>query len=205
MTRTAALMFACALALPAAAFAQGASVAVATGQTPSGDRVGLEAVEIRARVVELDAANRLATLRGPRGNLVTVHVPAEAKGFEQIRAGDTVTMKYAMAMVSRLEPATKSGIRERIESQAAASAPAGSAPGVSAVRTVEVLATVSDLDRKARTVTLRGVHRTVKVAVPADVDMAKIKQGDEVHATFREAVVLSVQHAPAQAPAKKKG
>jgi Cu/Ag efflux protein CusF len=206
MNRTAALITACALALPAVALAQGASAVVAAGTTASGERVGVEAVEIRARVVELDTANRIATLRGPRGNIVTVHVPAEAKGFDRIRAGDTVMLKYAMALVSKIEPAAKSdGIRERIESSAASTTPAGSAPGVAAVRTVEVLATVTDLDRKARTATLRGVHRTVKVAVPADVDMAKIKQGDEVHAVFREAIVLAVEPVAAPAPAQKKG
>lgn len=206
MNRTAALITACALALPAAAFAQGASAVVAAGQTASGERVGMEAIEVRARVVELDVANRIATLRGPRGNVVTVHVPAEAKGFDRIRLGDMVVLKYAMALVSKIEPAAKSdGIRERIESSAASATPAGAAPGVAAVRTVEVLATVTDLDRKARTATLRGVHRTVKVAVPADVDMAKIKQGDEVHAVFREAIVLAVEPVATPAPAKKKG
>jgi Cu/Ag efflux protein CusF len=204
MTRSATLLIACALALPAAALAQGATAVTASGTTQDGERLGAGAVQVRARVVELDAANRTATLRGPRGNVMTVAVPAEAKGFEQIRVGDTVALTYAMAIATRLEPAaTASGIRERVESAAASSTPAGSAPGVAAVRTVEVLATVTDLDRKARTATLRGVHRTVKVAVPADVDMTKIKQGDEVHATFREAVVLAVQ--PAPAPAKRKG
>lgn len=202
MNRIAALFTACAFALPAAAFAQGASVAVATGKAPTGERIEAEAIEVRARVVELDPTHRVATLRGPRGNLVTVQVPAEVKGFEQIRAGDTVLLRHSMALVTKIEPATKSGIRERVESAAATSAPAGSAPAVAAVRTVEIVATVTDLDRKARTATLRGVHRTVKVAVPADVDMTKIKQGDEVHATFRDAVVLAVQPVPAP---KRKG
>ncbi len=205
MTRTVSMLIACALALPASVLAQGASVAVASGQAPGGERLALGAVEVRARVVELDAANRTATLRGPRGNVVTVGIPPEAKGIEQIAVGDTVMVKYAMAVASRLEPATKSGIRERVESGATGATPAGSAPGVAAVRTVEVLAVVTDLDRKARTATLRGVHRTVKVAVPADVDMAKIKQGDEVRAVFQEAVVLAVQPVAAPAPAKRKG
>ena len=204
MTRLASTLLACALALPASVLAQGASVAAASAQSPDGDRLGVGALEVRARVVELDAANRTATLRGPRGNVVTVGVPPEAKGFERIAVGDTVLLRYAMAVASRLEPASKSGIRERVESSAASAAPAGASPGVSAVRTVEVLAVVTDLDRKARTATLRGVHRTVKVAVPPDVDMAKIKQGDEVRAVFREAVVLAVQPVAAPAPAKKK-
>ena len=203
MSRLAPTLIACALALPAAVLAQGASVAVASGKAPDGERLGLGAIEVRARVVELDTAGRTATLRGPRGNVVTVGIPAEVQGLERIAVGDTVMLKYAMAVASRLEPATKSGIRERVESAAGSATPAGTAPGVAAVRTVEVLAVVTDLDRKARTATLRGVHRTVKVSVPADIDMARIKQGDEVRAVFREAAVLSVQPVAAPAPAKK--
>ena len=53
----------------------------------------------------------------------------------------------------------------------------------------------------ARTATLRGVHRTVRVSVPETVDMSKIKVGGEVRAVITEAMVLAVEPAPT-APAK---
>jgi hypothetical protein len=199
MTRTASLLLACALALPAAAFAQSASVAAATGAAP-GARMAAGEVTVRARVVEIDKASRTATLRGPNGNLTTVAVPAEVKNFDQVNVGDMLLIRHIMAVAARLEPATASGIRERVESGAAASAPAGGAPGVGGVRTVEVLAVVQGIDRKARTATLRGVHRTVRVSVPDGVDMTKIKMGDEVRAVITEAVVLAVEPAPKPAP-----
>lgn len=200
MNRTASLLIACAFALPAAAFAQSASVAVAAGAAP-GARLAAGEVEVRARIVEIDKANRTATLRGPNGNVTTVAVPAEIKNFDQIRVGDMLLIRHVLAVAARIEPATASGIRERIESSATAAAPAGSAPGVAGVRTVEVLATIQGIDRKARTATLRGVHRTVRVSVPEGVDMTKFKIGDDVHAVITEAVVLAVEPAP-KTPAK---
>jgi hypothetical protein len=200
MNRTASLLITCALALPAAAFAQGATATAATGAAP-GARGAAGEVTVRARVVEIDKVARTATLRGPNGNVTTVAIPADVKNFDQVNVGDTLVIRHIMAVAARLEPATASGIRERVESNAVASAPAGGAPGVGAVRTVEVLAVVQDLDRKARTATLRGVHRTVRVSVPEDVDMSKIKVGGEVRAVITEALVLAVEPAP-KAPTK---
>jgi len=154
-------------------------------------------VEIRAKVVELDMARRLATLKGPKGNVVTVEVPAEVKNFDQMRVGDDVVVRYAAAVVARLEPASKSGIRERVESTSAATAASGGMPGTAAQRTVEVLVVVQALDRKARTATLRGAKRTVSVNVPEGVDISKIKVGDEVRAVMIEALVLNVERVAA--------
>jgi hypothetical protein len=190
------LAAALACALPAAALAQGAAAGVATAKA-DGVRMAAGEVEVRARVIELDKARRTATLQGPKGRIVTVDVPAEVKNFDQVRVGDDLVVRYAAAVLARLEPHGSAGIRERIESTGAASAPAGSLPGTGAVRTVEVLAVIQSLDRKAGTATLRGAQRTVTMAVPPGVDVGKLKVGDSVRAVFIEAAVLSVERAPA--------
>jgi predicted RNase H-like nuclease len=195
MPRLAPVLFAAVLSLPIAAWSQGASVATAAAKAP-GERIAAAEVEVRARVVELDLARRTAVLRGPRGQLVTVDVPPEVKNFDQVRVGDMLVIRYLTAVAARIEPASASGIRERVESQAAASASAGAQPAAGATRTVEVLAVVESLNRVARTLTLRGAKRTVRVNVPEGVDLTRIKQGDEVRAVFTEAVVLSVVPAP---------
>lgn len=89
-----------------------------------------------------------------------------------------------------------------MESSGAASPGAGALPGTAAQRTVDVLAVVHALDRKARTATLRGAKRTVTVKVPDGIDLSKVKVGDEVRATMVEAVVLNVERAPAKAQTK---
>ena len=196
MTRFAPLLLASALVLPVSVWAQSASVTTAAGAANS-MRAAAGEVEVRARVVEIDYTARTATLRGPGGQVVTVAVPAEVKNFEQVRVGDMLKIRHTAAVAARLEPVQGSGIRERIESGATSSAPAGSVPGVAGVRTVEVLATIQSIDRKARTVTLRGVHRTVKVQVPEGIDMTRVKTGDEVRAAVTEAVVVAIEPAPA--------
>lgn len=174
------------------AWAQSASAAAVLGQAP-GARMAAGEVQLRAKVIELDMARRLATLRGPKGGMVTVEVPAEVKNFDQVRVGDELVVRYVAAVAAHLEPASKSGIRERVESTGAATAAAGSMPGAASQRTVEVLAQIQALDRKAGTVTLRGAKRTLTVKVPEGIDMAKLKVGNEVRATIVEAVVLNVE------------
>ena len=63
---------------------------------------------------------------------------------------------------------------------------------------VLVLAVIQSVDRKARTVTLRGATRTLTVGVPESIDVAKLKVGDDVRAVFVEAAVLSVERASAK-------
>lgn len=187
-----ALAVACTAALPTVSLAQGAAIGTASAKAP-GARMQAGEIEIRAKVVELDMARRLATLKGPKGNVVTVEVPAEVKNFDQVRVGDELVVRYAAAVAARLEPASKSGIRERVESTSAAAAASGAMPGSAAQRTVEVLVTIQALDRKAGTATLRGAKRTVTVKVPDGVDITKLKVGDEVRAVMIEAVVLNVE------------
>jgi hypothetical protein len=192
------LLIAAALSAPGAVLAQGASVSEAAAKAP-GVRMQAGAVEVRAKVVELDMASRTAVLRGPKGRIVSVAVPPEVKNFDQVRVGDDLVIRYMAAIAAKLEPtANRSGIRERVESAASAVAAPGDKPGMATGRMVEVLAVIEAIDRKARTATLRGVKRSVTVVVPAGIDLAKIKVGDEVRAVFTEAAVLSVD-----APAKK--
>jgi hypothetical protein len=193
-----ALAVALAATLPATVLAQGASATAVTAKA-DGARVAAAEIQVRAKVVEIDTARRVVTLRGPKGNVVAVEVPAEVRNFDQIRIGDDLVVRHTGAVVVALEPARKnSGIRERIESSSAAAAPAGGMPGVAVGRRVEVLAQITALDRKARTATLRGARRTVMVSLPEGLDLSKVKVGDDVHAVIVEAVVINVEHVAAK-------
>ena len=191
------LALACAMAasLSGAALAQSASATAVNVKAPGQRMVGGE-VEVRAMVVELDKAGRLVTLRGPKGGLATVHVPASVQNFEQVQLGDTLMIRYTAAVVARLEPASKSGIRERTETLQVARTGTGDVPGVAGARSVEILATIKAVNQKAGTVTLRGVKRTVELDVPPGVDITKLKVGDDVHAMYVETAVVKIEIAP---------
>jgi len=54
------------------------------------------------------------------------------------------------------------------------------------------VATVRKIDRKKRTITLRGPSRTETLDVAPDVPLEKIKVGDSVRAVFVSAIAAQV-------------
>ena len=202
MTRLTKTVLACALAFPVAAFSQATVTTASTAA--SGVRAKAGEIEVRATVVELDMANRSATLKGAKGRLVTVNVPVEVKNFDQVLVGDELVVRYITAVAAKLEPVSNNGIRERVESTTTGAAPAGDMPGALVGRKVEILADVKAIDTQAGTATLRGATRTFTIAIPEGLDVSKVKVGSQVRAVFVEAVVLNVEHVAKPAPAAKK-
>jgi hypothetical protein len=67
----------------------------------AGEKPGMVALHtstIVATVLEIDAKNRLLTVQGPKGGIVTVVVPADMKAFDSLKKGDKITAEYAEAV-----------------------------------------------------------------------------------------------------------
>jgi hypothetical protein len=162
-----------------------------------------EAVRVTASVEALDKAKRLITLKGPEGNTFVVQAGPEVKNFDQIKVGDLVVASYIEALTLELKPGGGQ-IRERTERESAVTAKPGQAPGAAAGRQVTVIADVMSVDAKKQTVRLRGPQRTVDLKVKDPNQFKLIKVGDQVEATFTEALAIGVEPAPrpaAPAPA----
>ncbi|HQR54605.1 MAG TPA: hypothetical protein PLW72_01385 [Burkholderiaceae bacterium] len=184
-----------------AAVAQTGSAAVV--KTEPGKVTVAEAVQITASVEALDKAKRLVTLKGPEGNTFVVQAGPEVKNFDQIKVGDLVVARYIEALTLELKPGGGQ-IRERIERENAVAAKPGQAPGAAAGRQVTVIADVMAVDTAKQKVRLRGPQRTIDLKVRDPNQLKLIKVGDQVEATFTEAVALAVEPAPrpaAPAPA----
>ena len=91
-----------------------------------------------------------------------------------------------------LKKVENSGIRERVESENRVAAKPGEKPAGMVEKTVRVVANVVAVNPKAQTVTLRGAKRTVEVAVNDPVLLKSVQVGNQVEATYIEAVVLVV-------------
>jgi Cu/Ag efflux protein CusF len=150
---------------------------------------------VRATVEAVDLKTREVTLRREDGEIVTLVVSEEARNLPQLQKGDVVTANYQVGLVVALGPPGKEPVRID-DTQAARTAP-GQKPGGAIQQTVAVTATVVGVDTKARTVTLKGPKRTVELPVEQDVDLTKVKVGDQVGAVYQESFALTVE------PAKK--
>ena len=60
---------------------------------------------ITATVEAIDHGNRTVTLKGPKGNYVTIDVPANVTRFDSIKVGDKLTATYYENIVLNVQQA----------------------------------------------------------------------------------------------------
>jgi Cu/Ag efflux protein CusF len=150
----------------------------------------VQPTHIQAKIVGIDRASRVVTLRGPRGNDVDIAIGPQVTNFDQLNVGDTVDLLYKNALLVTADKVTgkDKGIRKRVDTNVYL--PASS--GYDAARQIEVQATVQHINAKKREVTLRGAYQTVTLAVGPDVDLKTLKVGDTIHAVFVSAYATQV-------------
>ena len=170
-------------------------IAVGAATTVSAQQ-GVELSEVAsmtAKVVAIDRMDRHVTLRRPDGSDVTIEVDKAAQNFNQIALGDNVKVEYYESVAVFIgqqgqKPDATAGV-------AAARSAKGEKPAVVAVETVEIVATVQEINREKRTVTLKGPHgksTTLRVD-PSVKRFDGLKKGDAIHVRHTEAVAISVE------------
>ena len=85
-----------------------AEQAKAVQLAPPGERPGaivVDAVEITARVEDIDYNNRTVTLRGPKQNTATLKVDKDVKRFAEVKKGDEVVVRHTEAVAITVEAA----------------------------------------------------------------------------------------------------
>jgi hypothetical protein len=195
------LSAAIAAAASASAFAQKPEAAGAMAvKTAPGKGVVTNLVRMTASVEAIDSAGRNVTLKGPGGNLLTLGVGPDVKNFDQVKVGDRVLVRYAEALSLELKKNGKE-LRQRSEREAREGAKPGDRPAGAAGRQVKVIADVTAVDRKKQIITLRGPKQTVNLKLRDPEQVKLVKVGDQVEATYQEAIAVSLEPAPKAKPA----
>jgi hypothetical protein len=188
------LALAAAFSQAALAQAQAPQAAVLAASAP-GKAAVAGTVKLSAVVVAIDSGSRVVTLKGAKGNVVDVAVPPEAKHFDDIRVGDTVTVEYARALTLELKPA--GGLRSSSSQSASAPAPAGAVAGGATAKQVVIMAKVTAVNAKESYVTLRGPKgNSVDLTVSDPKQLKMVKVGDLVEAVYTEAMAITVERTP---------
>ena len=179
------------LSLATGAFAQ-ATKGAAPAEQP---RVVKErAAVMTATVQAIDLNTRIVTLKGPKGEVRDIKVGEEAVNLPQVKVGDLVTVKYYESLaIEVMKPGTVSGAGEK---SAIVRAKPGEMPGGMAARQSTVTATVTAIDKKKGTISLKGPEGKTVVAKAEDPkNLDKVKVGDELMITYTEALAISVEKA----------
>lgn len=155
-----------------------------------------DSVTMKASVEAIDKTLRSVTLKGPRGNLVTVNADESFKRFDQLKVGDIVTATITVAVAARIrkvgdpEPKvakeTTTILKDKI--------------GAKSYGEETVTVSVEEIDRTAPSVTVKTSDgRILSLRVKNAANLKNLKVGDQVDITVGLGLLLSVDPAPAPA------
>lgn len=151
-----------------------------------------ELTTLTVTVVSVDYANRVVTVRGPKGKVVELKVGDQVQNLAQVKPGDRVVAKYyeSVAIEVKKPGAVAPGVTE---AAGVKRAPLGQKPSGMAARTQTVVATILHIDRASQMVKLKGPSgKVVEVHVKDPKRLEGVKKGDRVEITYTEALAISV-------------
>jgi hypothetical protein len=160
--------------------------------TAPGKGMAVNTVEVTAAVKAVDKAKRKVTLKAADGHEQTITAGPEVKNFNQIKVGDQVVVRYVEALTLELKKGGKALVA-RTDSEVAGGAMPGEKPAGGVGRQVHVTADVTAIDPATQTVTLRGPQRSVELKLHDPEQFKLVKVGDQVEATYTEALAISVE------------
>jgi Cu/Ag efflux protein CusF len=182
------------------AFAQSPQAGGVVATAP-GKAMAAQTVKATATVEKVDKATRTVTLKMPNGSTRSVVAGDEVRNFDQIKAGDKVNVQYAEALTIELKKDGKAVVG-RTESSGMQTAAKGEKPGAVAMREVVAVADVVNVDAGKKIVSVKNKEgRIIDLNVKDPEQLKLIKKGDQVQATYTEAVAISLE--PAAAAPKK--
>ena len=185
------IAIAAAFAVSAAAQTQTTTV---TKSEPRKASVSLT-VDINTTIIAIDRTTRDITLKGPKGNWVVVTAGPEVKNFDQLNVGDKVHTRYNEALVLELKKGADMAVTRTEEKSAVGAAPGAQPAGVVG-RRITVVADVVAVNRETQTVTLQGPQLTAEVKVADSDQFRRIQRGDQVYATYTQALAMLVEPIP---------
>ncbi len=144
-----------------------------------------------ATVEDIDKDNRRLTLKGPEGRTFDVKIGPQVQNFDQIDKGDEIETSYlgSVSLQIDTEPAPPAEFAEFTEV-----APLGEKPRVVEAATLQMAASVEQINREAREITVRGPQGNLRrIGIPEDLDLDKLNEGDQILVTYTEAVATSVK------------
>ena len=152
-------------------------------------------VDVTATIIAIDKTTRDVTLKGPKGNWVVVTAGPEVNNFDQMNVGDKVHARYIEALVLELKKGSDLAVTRTEEATAKGAMPGAQPHGV-AGRRITVVADVVAVNRTTQIVTLQGPQLSAEVKVTDPDQLKRIKKGDQVYATYTQALAMVVEAIP---------
>jgi Cu/Ag efflux protein CusF len=178
------------------------STIVAQGPAGSGEKTGsseskmpakgaLGAVRVRGTIAAIDKQRGTVTLKGPQGRTVTIEVRDKQK-LDAIKVGDPVVAVYTEALVIQVKKAGATAPGVTTQEVRVGSKP-GETPAGAVGREISITGTITAIDKKTHTVTIKGPEGgTETIAAKDPKNLEAVKVGDMVEVTYTQALAISL-------------
>ncbi len=142
-------------------------------------------------IIAIDSTNRIVTLKDKTGEVDSMYAGPEVQRFTELKVGDKVTFKYYESVVYQIQkpgatPPSSTGDAGIVRST-------GSKPGATISKQMTATVTVTAIDMKVPSVTIKmddGSVTSFKVEDKKNLD--GVKAGDRVQITYTQALAISV-------------
>ena len=147
--------------------------------------------KVRGTVEAIDKDAGTVTLKGPKRS-ITIEVNDKSK-LDQIKVGDPVVAAYIEAVAWRVMKAGSGAAPGVSTTETRVSSKPGETPAGAIGREVTATVTITAIDKKAHTVTVKGPRggtETIKAKDPKNLEGLKV--GDLVEITYTQALAVSL-------------
>jgi hypothetical protein len=152
-------------------------------------------VSVKATVEAIDHTNRTVTLKGPKGNLVTLEVDPAVTRFDAMKVGDTVSAQYYESVAYEIQKPGAVAAPDTVT--AGGGKISGDKPGGAVMEKSVTTVTITAIDLATPAVTIRTSDGAIESHRVRDVkNLEGVKVGDKVQVTQTAALMIAV------APAK---
>jgi hypothetical protein len=160
------------------------SMAAEKADAKKGAIVLTDSAYAKATVVNIKKKERELTLRDEKGVDHVMIAGDDVRNFAQIKKGDIVEVEYHVAVASALEKASDATVAG--QTSAVERAPAGAKPGMAAMQTRTIVATVLEESHAYRAGTKRrhcdlqsaGRHENLRQSEEGRQDLRRVQRGD---------------------------
>jgi len=150
-----------------------------------------------AVVEAIDHETRVVTLRKPDGEEITFTATDDVRNLDQVKVGDVLMAEYTESL--SIEVMANDGMgADAAAASAMARTKKGDMPGVAAMDSTIVTATVEEINLEKNTFKLQGPDGDINEYVARNPDnLRRAQVGDLVVFTVTESVVVTVEEPPA--------
>ena len=153
------------------------------------------AVQMEAVVTAIDLETREVSLRGPRGNTVTLTAKDQMIKLEDVKLGDILVATYLEALEAELRSPTAEELAEPwLVLEQAAMSGEGEQPGLGGAQIIRAVCTIEGLNRVLGTATIMDSRG--KLHIIGDVEPEKMEGvtlGQTVVMVYTQAMALTLE------------